>query len=174
MKITSILQRNESKMVGDQLVISWISFHSLMKEIGIRIGVSRFESQTLILSFHDFFLHFVDFLSVSSSGPNGRWRSRQHLPLFFKGRVFFWGSGNLFSWWMVPKFWHRKWRFLLRSANLFRVKPQIDLLTWSISGKYVQVVWEKQNAWTVWLELCLLSLDNGFGCHIRLPKGYCL
>ena len=34
-----ILQRNESKMVGDQLVISWISFHPLMKEIGILRGI---------------------------------------------------------------------------------------------------------------------------------------
>lgn len=78
---------------GDQLLISWISFHPLMKEIGIRIGVSRFESQTLIgftprlpLIFSIFYrsLAQVDGEADSTS-------------FFFKGRVFFWGEVAIFS-----------------------------------------------------------------------------
>ena len=127
-------------------------FIPLMKEIGILRGIP------IRIPNADSFTPRLPLILSIFIGLKLR-QKQTAVPLFFlREGCFFGGSGNLFSWWMISNSWQRKWRFLLRSANLFRVKPQIDLVTWSISGKYVPVVWEKQNAWTVWLELGLLTM----------------
>lgn len=80
-------------MVGDQLMISWISFHPLMKEIGIQIGVSRFESQTLI----GFTPRLPLILSIFYRSLAQVGGEADSTSFFFKGRVFFLGEVAIFS-----------------------------------------------------------------------------
>lgn len=80
-------------MVGDQLMISWISFHPLMKEIGIQIGVSRFESQTLI----GFTPRLPLILSIFYRSLAQVGGEADSTSFFLREGCFFGGSGNLFS-----------------------------------------------------------------------------
>lgn len=153
-------------------VISWWSvgflFIPLWKRLGFKSGYPDSNPKRWLVSLHDFpsFCRFFIGLLL-------RWVEKPTVPLFFlREGCFFWGKWQSFQLMDGSKVLTKKIKVLFKKWQSFQGKAT----DWFGNLIHFRKICSSRVGKAECLD-CLtwiVSLDNGFGCHIRLPKGYCL